>query len=286
MRERNTAVPASLLACIAALCCCAPHARLAQPRAQTAASSPGTTYESLEDLPDWSGWWHVVPVDPERGTQPPLLRLLSDPPPPLIPELLSQMRAAIVNMLRRGGRDYCGPQRFVGLQNGEGFEDAIELLFTPGRVTLTNEAGLIRRIYTDGRPLPTDVDETNAGTSIGRWERGTLVVETVGLMRTSRFPLELPGAPAIGADVRVVERISLRDRDTLEIDSELTAPELLTAPYRTKTTYVREPGYVGRELAYCSDTDRLVDRETGSLRFDLTPPADLRPPSELVPRVE
>jgi hypothetical protein len=286
MRERNTAVPASLVTCIATLGCCIPLAGLAQPPSQTAASLPGMSYESLKDLPDWSGWWHVVPVDPARGTPPPLLRLLGDPPPPFIPELLSQMRAAIVNMLRRGGRDYCGPQRFVGFQNGEGFEDAIELLFTPGRVTLTNEAGLIRRIYTDGRPLPTDADESNTGTSVGRWERDTLIVETVGIMRSSRFPLELPGAPAIGADVRVVERISLRDRDTLEIDSELTAPELLTAPYRIKTMYVREPGYVGRELTYCSDSDRLVDRETGSLQFDLTPPADLRPPSELAPRVE
>jgi hypothetical protein len=257
-----------------------------QPGTSPAAGLAGASYETLKSLPDFSGWWHVVPADPPRSTEPPLLRLLRAPAPPLLPELLPRVREAIANMLRRGGRDYCGPPRFVGFQNGDGFEDTIELLFTPGRVTLTNEAGLIRRIYTDGRTVPADVDETNTGTSIGRWEHSTLVVETVGLARASRFPLEMAGAPPIGANAKVVERISLKDRDTLEVDSELTAPELLIAPYRTKTLYVREHGYVGRELAYCTESDRLVDHETGALRFDLTPPPDLPSASELAPLLE
>jgi hypothetical protein len=58
--------------------------------------------------------------------------------------------------------------QFTG-SNG-GFTEAVEFLFTPGRVTLTNERGLIRRIYTDGRPMPTGVNPTNTGWSIGRWE--------------------------------------------------------------------------------------------------------------------
>jgi hypothetical protein len=285
MHARSTRLQVLLWTCVVSICCAGSNG-LAQPRTRAATPLPGTTYETLRDLPDWSGWWHVVPVDPPRSTQPPLTRLLSDPAPPFLPELLPQVRGAIGVMLRRGGRDYCGPPRFVGFQHGDGFEDTIELLFTPGRVTLTSEGGLIRRIYTDGRPLPLDVDESNAGTSIGRWEQDTLVVETVGLMRTSRFPLEIEGAPPIGANVKIVERISLKDRDSLEIDSELLAPELLTAPYRTKTLYVREPGYIGRELAYCAAADRLVDRETGALQFDLTPPADLPGPEELVERPE
>ncbi|HET8697767.1 MAG TPA: hypothetical protein VFO94_09790 [Gammaproteobacteria bacterium] len=273
MRKRNFAILYVVVGTVAA---CASAASLAQSRFP--APLRGGTYESLRDLPDWTGWWHLVPADPARGGHPPLLGLLGDPPAPLLPKLLPQVRNAIGGMLGHGGRDYCGPPRFVGFQNGDGFEDTIELLFTPGRVTLTNEAGLIRRIYTDGRALPEQPDETHTGTSVGRWEGDTLVVETVGLTRSSRFPLELPGAPAIGAHARVVERIALEDRDTLVIDSELTAPELLTAAYRIRTTYVREPGYVGRELDYCVDSDRLVEPETRALRFDLTPPADLPPP--------
>ncbi len=280
MLQRRAGARALVPTCIAFFCCAA--SSTAQPGAP---ALPGMSYESLQDLPDWSGWWHVVPVDAPRGIlQPPLLRLLGDPPPPLKPELLPQVRGAVANMLRRGGRDYCGPRRFVGFQNGDGFEDAIELLFTPGRVTLTNEIGLLRRIYTDGRPLPADAEESHSGTSIGQWEGQTLVVETAGLTRGSRFPLEIVGAPPIGTNAKVVERISLRDPSTLEINSELTAPELLVAPYRVTTIYVREPGYVARELGYCADSDRLVDHETGALRFDLTPPPDLPPPPTVLER--
>ncbi|MFZ1990020.1 MAG: hypothetical protein WAW96_09655, partial [Alphaproteobacteria bacterium] len=42
----------------------------------------------------------------------------------------------------------------------------IEFLFTPGRVTLIQEAYMqVRRIYTDGRPLPDDPDPTFNGHS-------------------------------------------------------------------------------------------------------------------------
>src|SRR5262249_21322229 len=55
-----------------------------------------------------------------------------------------------------------------------------EFLITPGQVTIISEAYTqVRRIYTDGRPLPGDPDPTFYGTSVGHWENDTLVAETV-----------------------------------------------------------------------------------------------------------
>jgi len=237
------------------------------------AAERGLTYASLSALPDFSGWWHLQ----NQGGPPPLLRMLTKPPP-LRAELLPKFRAALVARVARVGADYCRPPQFVGFQNGSGFEDTIELLFTPGRVTLTTETGLIRRIYTDGRPLPVDPDETNTGTSVGHWEGKVLIVRTVGLLHTAQFPERFADAPPIGGHVRVTERISLKSRDMLEIQSTMVAPDLMAAAFEITTRYVREPGYVAHELTNCPDFDRLVDPATHLMRYDLTPPADLPPP--------
>jgi hypothetical protein len=56
-----------------------------------------------------------------------------------------------------------------------GLAESVEFLITPGRVTLLNESGLIRRIYTDGRSMPADLSDSSTGTSVGHWEGQTLV---------------------------------------------------------------------------------------------------------------
>ena len=136
----------------------------------------------------------------------------------------------------------------------------------------------MRRIYTDGRPLPSDPDEYNAGTSIGHWEGSTLEVETVGLRHDAQFPFAFRGAPTLGANVRVVERIVLRDKNTLQIEAVVTAPELFAEPFRLTTTYTRATTFVSGGVGYCVQDDRSVDNKAGTVGFDLTPPADLPPP--------
>ncbi len=41
----------------------------------------------------------------------------------------------------------------------------MKILFTPGRVIITTDHGLIRRSHTDGRPVPKDPCDTLTGTS-------------------------------------------------------------------------------------------------------------------------
>src|SRR5690606_33676772 len=64
----------------------------------------------------------------------------------------------------------------------------IQFLFTPGKVTIIQEAYMqMRNIFTDGRPLPEDPDPWFNGHSVGHWEGDTLVVETIGVKDTTRL---------------------------------------------------------------------------------------------------
>jgi hypothetical protein len=231
------------------------------------------TYESLAKLPDWSGWWTTVagPLTPQ---------LFTDHMNLYQPDASRKLKANSVpgtNISSSGV--YCQPARFVG-DNGGAIED-FEFLFTPGRLTITNESGLLRRIDLDGRPLRESPEESNAGTSIGHWEGQTLVVETIAVNSKALFPGPNPASIPIGKDVHIVERLTLNDRQELVIDTVLEAPQLLTAPLQVKRRYKREIGHVVRDHDICSDEDRSIDPVSGLQRFDLTPPADLPPPPPL-----
>ncbi len=238
---------------------------------------PGMTYESLKDLPDFSGWWSSQLNAPRSVPRP------AAPPPPLKPEVAA--RAKEIRQKMAAGVDpadlvgerplkYCGPPVFVG-SNG-GLDDYFEILFTPGRVTIASELGLVRRIKLDDRPLPAEIDESDSGTSVGHWEGQTLVVETGGIKHDYR--LNSLGAGSLGRNVRIVERISLREPDVLQIVTRTTAPDVYTAPYETTSLYRRDRTHVFQEVSLCVDHDRTVDKATSRERFDMTPPADLPPP--------
>jgi hypothetical protein len=231
------------------------------------ARPPGLTYESLRTLPDWSGWWSMRLLREQS---------LGANPPPLRPNDLARLRSerAKPEADADPGR-FCRPEQFVGVNVRPA--PSIEFLFTPGRVTLTNELGLVRRIYTDGRPFPTDLEDSNMGTSIGHWEGQTLVVETAGLNPRARFPDPNPGALPIGKNARVTEHIALKG-EYLELDVIVVAPDILTAPYHRTFSFLRNPKRFAQELVICAERDRAIDPATGRQRFDLTPPADLPPP--------
>jgi hypothetical protein len=235
--------------------------------AADSARLPGQTYESLRALPDWSGWWALRQVAENS---------LAAVPPPMRPEDLAKLRSARATPDAHAdpGR-FCRPEQFVGVNVRPA--PSIEFLFTPGRVTLTNELGAVRRIYTDGRQLPPDIENSNMGTSIGHWEGQTLVVETAAINPEARFPDPNPGAIRIGRNAKVTERIALRG-EYLEFDVVVTAPDILAAPYARKFSFARNPKKFPQELVICAENDRAIDSATGTQRFDLTPPADLPPP--------
>jgi hypothetical protein len=120
--------------------------------------------------------------------------------------------------------------------------NAMEILFTPGRVTMLGESdgNRLRRIHTDGRPHPDNPDATFHGHSIGHWEGETLVVDTVAVVPQAYMAIsEAVGIPNNG-DMRIIERIHLEGADTLHDDLEIIAPKVLTRPWKTTREYFRQ----------------------------------------------
>jgi len=223
-----------------------------------------TSGSSSVRLPDWSGWWG-------QGDLP--TKSYLDHPPPLTPEKRKELSQRQPEEIGRGL--YCHAPAFAGF-NGT-FSVNFEFLFTPGRVTIINEGGLVRRIYTDGRKLPANPVPAMSGTSIGHWEGQTLVIETIGI--SPEAPLARFGP--IGKNARIIEHIRLKQKDILESEIETFAPDVFTAVDRRTYLSGRVPGkQMPDEVIYCNERDRSYDSNSGKEQFDMTPPPDLPPPPQ------
>ena len=92
-----------------------------------------------------------------------------------------------------------------------------------------------RIIYTDGRPLGQAAEAVPSyfGSSVGRWEKDTLVVESVGY--NERFWMTNGGLPHTEA-LRLVERFSRPDLNTLRYDVTVDDPRTYTRTWRSAWT--------------------------------------------------
>lgn len=236
-----------------------------------ASSRAGMTYESLKDLPDFGGTWTPIAY-PFEGTPAPVDVRVPRELKPEMAERNAETRKALVSGAPVE-RPYCTPPQFIGRlpMNAGG---TLEFLFTPGRVTLSLESGLVRRFYLRDDMPAQALAESRAGTSIARWEGKTLVVETTGLSANAPLVLGVP----IGANARVVERMSLSGPDILEVHTTTTAPDVLVAPMTSVNRYRRRPDRLFTEFNVCIEGDRAYDASQRRERFEATPPADLPPP--------
>jgi hypothetical protein len=222
------------------------------------AALPKGHYAALDGLPDWGGVWTLEPL---RGA----------PTPPPEPKgayrerylALKAQADANHGEFPRVGSSYCAPPGIpyhIGLA-----QYPIEFLFTPGRVTILLEAWTqVRRVFTDGRGHPDDLEATFYGHSIGHWEGQTLVIDTVGLK---------PGAlisPGMGHSdkERIAERIHLSpdDPNVLLDDVVITDPEALERPWSTTYRYRRHREWELLEFA-CAENDRNPVGDDGKAKF-------------------
>jgi len=235
MTPLPTRIPLALL-CAALLALCAGSAT-----AQGAERNPPPTpadWAALARLPDWSGVW--TPNISDQNAQ-----IKGNPVPwqPAVQKVIDRLEADEKAGRPKGLWVDCLPHGMPGWMIKS--HNALELLFTPGRITVLGEVdgNRLRRIYTDGRGHPDDPDPSFHGHSIGHWEGpagDTLVVDTVGVLPQTYLAVsEAVGVPN-GGNLHVIERIRLASPEVLHWTLEIHAPQVLTKPWTTTRIWFRQ----------------------------------------------
>jgi hypothetical protein len=125
-----------------------------------------------------------------------------------------------------------GPRQFLGSQ-GFQFVEQRDL----GRILVLLGDGdrNWRIIYTDGRPLgqPADVVSSYYGSSVGRWDKDTLVVDSVGY--NEKFWFLSGGLPHTEA-LHLTERFTRTDLSTMKYEITVDDPRTYTKPWSASWT--------------------------------------------------
>jgi len=118
-----------------------------------------------------------------------------------------------------------------------------KIIQTPGLIIMLFERdATYRQIYTDGRPLPAEVDLPSFnGLSSGHWEGDTLIVQTIGFKQGETEKdgawLDRNGSPLTGA-AKITEKFHRVDHNNLEVTLTVDDPKAYTAPWTIKLNQV------------------------------------------------
>ena len=194
--------------------------------------------------PDWSGQWRVQGGNRWDASKP----AGRGQEAPLTPEYLAVLEASLADQAIGGpGND----PRYMCLPNGMPRMmtalTPMEFVVTPAMTFILFENAMPRRIYTDGRSWPKNVEPAFIGYSIGRWidEDGdgrydALEIETRNLKGPRAF--EASGLPLHRDNQTVVkERIYLSKTNKNILNDEVTTIDnALTGPWTVTKSYRRE----------------------------------------------
>lgn len=217
---------------------------------------PAVAAEAPGSRPDLSGVWEVTlgvrtrpgPGMPEQ--------------PALTPEYAQKLAAFKAAQARGENQETpqanCVPPGMPGIMNQP---YPMELLFTPGKLTIIIEAySQTRRIFMDGRKHPDDPDLTYNGHSIGHWDGDTLVADSVG------FTPDTALGPSQGYrhsdQMHIVERFRLTAPDTMEVATTIDDPKALTKPITSTKVLKRHPDWDIAEYI-CEQNNRNLSDEKG-----------------------
>jgi hypothetical protein len=231
-----------------------------------AASEPTVTnpppepkdWSALASLPDWSGVWTPNMTDQQR-------RIKTDPVPwnKAAAAQIAKLEAAEQAGDPKGLFINCLPESMPSWMLLT--HNALEFLFTPGRVTMLGESdgNRLRRIYTDGRGHPADPDPTFHGHSIGHWEGDTLVVDTTNFTGKTRFR-------GSSANLHVVERFRRVDANTILYRATVDDPSAFAKPWTLEYPFVSTAGPV-YEYACHEGNYAMTDILGGARRMESEP---------------
>lgn len=219
-------------------------------------------YHELDQLPDWGGIWFVQRGDPAvaRLNQPQLQGAYL--------EQYQRWREEVIanDGVERRTRSNCGPPGLPRIMQMAQYP--YEFLFTPGRVTINQEAWMqTRTVWMDGRVHPPLEEMTYSfnGHSIGHWEGETLVIDTVGISEVTEI-----GEGGVHSDqFHLIERIHLSPDDPNVLLNEMTMidPLAFVVPYVATTIYRRDRHGALIEFQ-CAENDRNPINENGDTLFE------------------
>jgi hypothetical protein len=260
MRNCRTNFLGNLVASLGLLFC--PAILLAQTSATPgAANSRGARASAA--VPDLSGNWTVAPGSPSwdpsdpRGDKPDQL--------PLTPWGRERFQA---NKPPFGAHQtfkpndphqlYCDPPGALRMYS---YPWQFTIVQTPAQVYILFEYLHVWRMITMNQPHPKDVDSTWLGDSVGRYEGGALVIDTIGF--NDKTWLDMVGHPHSDA-LHTVERIRRLSHDSLEMQLTIDDPKTYTKPFTTTRVWKLSSFPMGETMCSVSEVQsfqkNIMDR--------------------------
>jgi hypothetical protein len=153
------------------------------------------------------------------------------------------------------------------------YNTGYQVLQIPGYVVIVYEMFDTRFIPLDGRP---HVDKSVGqwmGDARGRWDGNTLVVETTNFSEKTEGTLKPNGgSPSVeptafrgtGAHLRVVERWTRGDADTLNYEATVEDPTVWTEPWKLAVGLARDDKYEMFEYACHEGNHSMVNTLSGA----------------------
>jgi len=132
-----------------------------------------------------------------------------------------------------------------------------QVLVTPGQTVFLFATREARHVYTDGRAHPEaeNLWPTLMGDSIGRWENGQLVIDTVSRLATAPLRFTSP-LIKLSDQARFTERLRLAAPDRLENELTIEDPVALERPWHLRLSYRRVTNLDRMIYHNCTENDR------------------------------
>ena len=150
------------------------------------------------------------------------------------------------------------------------YNSGIEIVQAPGYVVIRLELIHESRIIpVDGRPPLAPEIRHWLGESRGHWEGDTLVVETTNFNGESPMLIVGPGAKPLptSEQLRVVERLTRIDADTIDYEIAVEDPVMLTQPWKAAFPLERDDEYRFFEYA-CHEDNSAIRNFIETSRFE------------------
>jgi len=153
--------------------------------------------------------------------------------------------------------------------------DPFRIVQSPGITFVLHEANPYRQIFTDGRPLPKDMNPTWMGYSVGRWDGDTFVITTAGY--NDKSWLDFLGHPHSDA-LRLTERLRRTDFGHVQVEITFDDPKTYVKPFTVKlaATFVADDDLIENVcLENEKDHGKLVGQITDEKKSQKNVPASV-----------